>query len=78
MNKGEKHHSAVLTALKVRSIRRLFWVKGLNSNCIAKLYGMKNQTVYDAATYRTWRHIEDNFKAHEITRPEFVREDLVR
>lgn len=58
----------ILTPNKVRAMRRLYWVKGLTSMCIARLYGVKNQTVYDAVTYRTWGTLQDNFSSSEITR----------
>ena len=76
--KGEKHHSSKLTNAKVRAMRYLFWCKGLNQHCLAKLYGYTNGTVYDAVTYRTWRHVQDNFSASQVIRPEYKRPDMVK
>lgn len=75
--KGIRHHHAKLTDAKVRAIRYLFWCKGLNQHCIAKLYGYKNQTIYDAVTYRTWKHVADTFTVEQIIRPEYKRPDMV-
>lgn len=60
----------ILTPNKVRAMRRLYWVKRLTSSCIARLYGLNNQTVYDAVTYRTWIEVADNFLPGEVTRHE--------
>ena len=69
-NRGSKHHSAKLTEAKVRAIRRLYWVKGLQVNCLAKMYGYRYAIIWDCVQYRTWIQVRDTFKACEITRAE--------
>jgi len=66
-NKGENHPFAILTESKVRVMRRLYWVKGISSGCLAKLYSINSpETVWDAMVYRTWRHVKDTFTEDEI------------
>jgi hypothetical protein len=49
-------------------MRRLYWVTGINSACIAKLYRINSHTVFDAVTYRTWPNLGDTFDPAQITR----------
>ena len=58
----------VLTPARVRAMRRLYWVTGINSACIAKLYRINAHTVFDAVTYRTWPNLGDTFDPAQITR----------
>lgn len=74
---GEDHWAAKLTEAKVRAMRKLYWVDGLNSGCLSRLYKVNQQTIYDAMIYETWKHVKDNFKAEDVTRKEYTREDMV-
>ena len=67
-NRGEKHHSAKMTEARVRAIRYLYWVKGIDSRCLSRLYGYNTQTLWDCVNYATWKHVKDNFTADQIVR----------
>ncbi len=57
---GQDHHSAKLTEDAVRELRRLV---GLDVcvNCARKVLGLNvhTATAWDAANYKTWRHVYD-------------------
>ena len=57
--RGEQHHSAKLTAKKVRAMRRLHHNKKLCIRCIAACFDVKYTTAWDAISYNTWRHLRD-------------------
>lgn len=65
---GEKHHCAKLTDAKVRAMRKLYWCDKICPTCLSLIYKANRQTVYDALTYRTWRHVKDTFKSEDIKR----------
>ena len=52
---GERHRSHKLTEQQVRDIRRRFGQEHYLS--LAKEYGISNQSLYDIAKRKTWRHI---------------------
>lgn len=57
MPRGEKHHSATLTEAKVRAMRKLHEERGIGATCLGKLYGVSQNTAWDAINYNTWRHV---------------------
>jgi hypothetical protein len=57
---GERNTSAVLTEEMVRQIRqefRYFTPRRTNARQIAARLGLRHETVYNAATGRTWKHL---------------------
>ena len=63
---GEEHHAATLSAVRVRAIRYLYWVKGINQTCLARLYNVSNGAIHDAVNYITWRHVRDRWQSDQI------------
>lgn len=57
INQGEAHWAAKLTNERVLEARRLHYKVGLCIKCIAILFKENYQTIFDAVTYRTWRHL---------------------
>ena len=53
---GEANSSAVLTEDQVRRIRGMLGL-GLCGACVARLHGVRKETVYAIAKGRTWRHV---------------------
>jgi hypothetical protein len=54
---GEANSSAVLSAADVREIRRYLDL-GLCGACIARMYGVRKESIYHIAKGRTWIHVE--------------------
>lgn len=55
---GEANHSAVLTERQVKRIKGLLGL-GLCGACIARLHGVKKETVYAIAKGRIWKHVRE-------------------
>lgn len=53
---GSANSSAVLSEDDVQQIRR-YLDNGLCGACIARLFGVRKETIYSIAKGRTWRHI---------------------
>lgn len=56
--RGEAHHKAKLTVVKVRELRRLREQKKLCIKCIAILHNVPYVTCWDAIHYRTWKDVK--------------------
>jgi len=59
---GSANSSAVLNEDDVRRILQ-YLDDGLCGACIARLYGVRKETIYSIAKGRTWRHLPRNTKA---------------
>ena len=55
---GEENPSAVLSMSDVASIKRYIEL-GLCGSCIAKMYGVRKDTIYSIAKGRTWAHVRE-------------------
>ena len=55
---GEENSSAVLTEDQVRRIKGLLGL-GMCGACIARLHGVRKETVYAIAKGRTWGHVTE-------------------
>ena len=55
---GEANSSAILTEDQVRRIKGMLGL-GLCGACIARLHGVRKETIYAIAKRRTWTHITD-------------------
>jgi len=54
---GEANSSAVLTEADVIDVRRYLDL-GLCGACIARMFGVRKETIYSIAKGRTWTHLE--------------------
>ena len=52
---GEKHQLAKLTWIKVREIREMYSAGNISQSKLAVQYGVKNATISDIITHKTWR-----------------------
>jgi len=55
--RGEQHHCAKLTESEVRRMRELHYDYEICIRCVAKLYGVKYPTAWDAIKFNTWRQV---------------------
>jgi hypothetical protein len=55
---GEDNSSAKLSEAEVRQIRRYLEL-GLCGSCIARIYRVKKETIYNIAKGRTWAHLSE-------------------
>jgi hypothetical protein len=55
---GQSNHAAVLTAQDVHLIRNYLGL-GLCGSCIARLFNVKKETIYNIAKGRTWQELPD-------------------
>jgi len=55
---GEENSSAVLTEDQVRRIKGMLGL-GLCDACIARLHGVRKETIYAIAKRRTWTHVNE-------------------
>ena len=55
--RGENNPAAVLSAADVIQIKR-YLALGLCGSCIARLYGVKKETIYAIAKGRIWAHVQ--------------------
>jgi len=55
---GELNHAAVLTAHDVQTVREYLRL-GLCGSCIARLFNVRKETIYNIAKGRTWRELPD-------------------
>jgi hypothetical protein len=55
---GERNSSAVLSEADVLAIKRHI-ASGLCGSCIARLYGVRKETIYSIAKGRTWTHLAE-------------------
>lgn len=69
-NVGEAHHSAKLTEEDVRFARLLYHVqrpealeryRALTVRGLAEKFGVAEETMHNLLTYRTWRHVQDDW-----------------
>lgn len=57
-SRGEAHPQAKLTEAIVRKLRRMHH-DGFCIGCISRTQDIPRQTVWDAVSYLTWRHVRD-------------------
>jgi hypothetical protein len=55
---GEANSSAILTTEQVKCIKGLLGL-GLCGACIARLHGVRKETIYAIAKGRTWSHLRE-------------------
>ncbi len=56
--KGESHHSAVLTEVDVRVVRKLF-KEGWSQSAIGRMFDCDHKNIAAIVQRRTWKHIPE-------------------